>query len=422
MGHEIVQIAYQEANQLAQRFGKQQTQVQSILQRLKQTIQALEHGGWMGDAANACFKEFHADVVPAYTRLCTVLGEGQSTLLAIATVFRQAEEEAAALFRGELAAAVGGTRSEFAAAAGGTTGFIEEGGTEQVTSELETLINSLKNQCVDPNVILDAIAKATPEERQAILNNPELMQYIKTSEGTAADVITAALLEGALHWPAPSGPFIDNGLINRTSDFALWMRGEAGPPNTATGTMNCWEATMYAAYLSGEISESQLRTIHQNAATAFNKPLDAFSQKYGLELTEANVRTVYQTLNPAQQAELETALNQSTSAYYNTIGSALGADTRTEWQPGAQPVAGSIVFFEGSGSPLSHVAIATGRITPDGKTEVMSLWTLPANANGQPVSSMQRTTIEDLEASMAAAGIPTDQISTTPNPWDQPTH
>ncbi|WP_164689720.1 WXG100 family type VII secretion target [Herpetosiphon llansteffanensis] len=401
MGNEIVQIDYQAAKQVAQRFGKQQTQVQAIVQSLKQTIQALENGGWQGDAANACFKEFHSIVVPAYTRLCTVLGEGQSTMQTIATTFQQAEAEAAALFR-DMFAATNGTEGGLTKAVGGNNGSSEElssnqsikafsvdpgGGGGQPTSELETLIQSLKNQCVDPNVILDAIAKATVEERQAILNNPELMQYIKTSEGTAADVITAALLEGALFWPAASGPG-DNGAIQpdvinpitgdaRTNDFALWMRGEAGPPNSLNGTMNCWEATMYAAYLSGEISESQLREIHQNAANA-----------------GAN--------------------------YYSVIENALGANQRTDWTTGDQPAAGSIVFFEGSGSPLSHVAIATGRTTPDGKTEIMSLWVLPQDANGNFVRSMQRTTIEDLEASMAAAGMPPDKISTTPNPWDQP--
>ncbi|ABX06546.1 MAG TPA: WXG100 family type VII secretion target [Herpetosiphon sp.] len=405
MGNEIVQIDYQEANQLAQRFSKQQTHVQAILQSLRQTIQALENGGWMGDAATACFKEFHAEVVPAYTRLSNVLGEGQSTLQGIATLFRQAEEEAAALFRGEFAAAAGG-ESGIAQAVGGSGGNIQadnggmyqtvqafatnlsgSGGGQGQASELETLIRSLKDQCVDPNVILDAIAKATPAERQAILNDPQLMEYIRISEGTAADVLTAALLEGALFWPAGSGPAnngaIQSDVINpltgeeRTNDFALWMRGEAGPPDPLNGTMNCWEATMYAAYLSGEISESQLREIHQNAADA------------GAD-------------------------------YYNVIEDAFGADNRSTWQSGDQPAAGSIVFFESDGSPLAHVAIATGRTTPDGKTEIMSLWVLPQDSNGNFVRSMQRTTIEDLQASMADAGIPLDQISTSPNPWDQP--
>ncbi|MCA0354118.1 MAG: WXG100 family type VII secretion target [Chloroflexi bacterium] len=434
MGNEIVQIDYQEANQLAQRFSKQQAQVQAILQSLRQTIQSLENGGWMGDAATACFKEFHSEVVPAYTRLCNVLGEGQSTLQGIATLFRQAEEEAATLFRGEFAAAAGG-ESGIAQAVGGSGGNIQadssgiyqtvqafatnlsgSGGGQGQPSELETLIRSLKDQCVDPNVILDAIAKATPAERQAILNDPQLMEYIRISEGTAADVLTAALLEGSLHWPSPSGPSLDNGLINRTSDFALWMRGEAGPPNPSTGTMNCWEATMYAAYLSGEISESQLREIHQNAATIFNKALASFSDKYGITLTEANIPHLYDLLTQKQKADLELAY----SAYYQPIQSALGADNRTEWQAGDQPVAGSIVFFESSDSPLSHVAIATGRITPDGKTEVMSLWTLPRNSSGQPVSSMQRTTIEDLEAAMIDANMAPSRISTAPNPGDRP--
>jgi len=64
------------------------------------------------------------------------------------------------------------------------------------------------------------------------------------------------------------------------------------------------------------------------------------------------------------------------------------------------------------------VVIATGRTTPDGEAEIMSLWTLPTDANGNPVRSMQSTTIEDMRKAMEDAGYPPSDITYAPNPWD----
>ena len=46
----------------------------------------------------------------------------------------------------------------------------------QITKKL---IRSLEYQCMAPDLILETIAQATPEERQAILNNHQLMSPLK---------------------------------------------------------------------------------------------------------------------------------------------------------------------------------------------------------------------------------------------------
>lgn len=339
-------------------------------------LDSLEHGDWDGRGSAAFFGEMHRTIFPVIGRLHHGLSEGSIVTRQLVTIMRNEEEVAAQLYQvnGD---AITSAVQQVAQAFGAFLAEISKG--QASPSKQQTLIRSLKNQCMEPGVILDLIAKSTIEERQAILNDPTLMKYIQTSEGDSATVITAALMEGTLYWSGPSVPSGPNYEIGGDSDFAKWMRGEAGPPDSITGKMNCWEGFMYAAHKSGDLSEEQLRDIHQRAADA--------GKAAG-----------------------------SCNEYYEVLKQSLGAPNRTALPKGEAPPAGSMIFFEMT-SPLAHVAIATGRLTPDGEVEIMSLYNRPYDGAGNQVYTMQRTTVEDMKEAMNKAKKSLSAVTYSPCAW-----
>lgn len=375
----IVQIQYQQLEQLAQRFAKQQIQVQAILQSLKQTIQALEHGGWMGDAATACFKEFYTEVVPAYCKLQHVFCESQTSLNQIAKLFHEAEAEAAALFRGEMAQAVGNV-SPWQFLNNLETSLAEQPSRLQPET-LEHMLGALDPQSFDITMVLAMIENAPLNERQAILQNPKVLNLIRASAGDQAYVAMAALSIGSLRWLASQqgadgciAIFLTDPATHepRTNNFAQWIcatpnpndpSSQISPPNPLTGSMNCWEFVLFSAFLGGNITYDEL---------------DAVYSEVGIPIT----------------------LEEHKQAIYT----ALGGEHSTKWNPCNDIPAGSIVFFESSGNPTAHVAIATGREL-NGSPELISLWNEPNN-----IESVQFTSIAELNGSDYT-------INVAPNPW-----
>ena len=375
----IVQIHYQQLEQLAQRFAKQQTQVQAILQSLKQTIQALEHGGWMGDTAAACFKEFYTEVVPAYCKLQHVFCESQTSLNQIAKLFHEAEAEAAALFRSEMAQAVGNTSPWQ------ILNHLETNLSEQLSrfqpETLEYMLGALDPQSFDIITVLAMIENAPLAERQAILQKPKVLDLIRASAGDQAYVVMAALSIGSFRWLASQhgadgciAIFLTDPTTHepRTNNFAQWIctvpnpddpSSQISPPNPLTGSMNCWEFVLFSAFLGGNISYDELDAVYSEVGTPI-------------------------TLEEHKQA----------------IYTALGGEQSIEWNPCDDIPAGSIVFFDDGSNPTAHVAIATGREI-NGSPELISLWNQPNS-----IESVQFTSIAALNGSDYT-------ISVAPNPW-----
>lgn len=381
----IVQIQYQQLEQLAQRFAKQQTQVQATLQSLKQTIQALEHGGWMGDAATACFKEFYTEVVPAYCQLQHVFCESQTSLNQIAKIFREAEAEAAALFRGE-----GGLIEQQ------SEPIIDPSQSQQT---LHTSIDRFLQWIRTPQqtLIIETIRLIPLETRQALLSNPEVLQAIRALPGSLPQMIIASLLESSLTWSAASlvltdGQFEDQTPSNQSlyappdsRNFAQLINlliTDASLTNTSfedvlqkahpDWNMNCWESVLYIGLLSGDLTLAELDQIYTNVVTQIHQAGDDIEAQ-------------------------KLAANQALAA-------SLGYNPNQIWCEGEPIDAGSIVFFASNGNPLSHVAMATGRMI-DNSPELISLWNRP---NGS--LNLQFTTIEALNGSNCT-------ISVAPSPW-----
>ncbi len=95
---DIIQVHYDVLNEVQNRLQKQAEAVETINNSIKRQVNQLSQN-WVGSAATSFFNEIQSEIYPAFNRLNHVLGETAIVTGQIATTFRQAEEQAAKLFR-----------------------------------------------------------------------------------------------------------------------------------------------------------------------------------------------------------------------------------------------------------------------------------------------------------------------------------
>jgi len=84
---------------IAQRFVTEADRMQKSLARLRRCMDVLRDGDWVGRGATAFYREMESDVLPTIGRLEGALRQAGRLTGRISQVMKQAEEEAAALFR-----------------------------------------------------------------------------------------------------------------------------------------------------------------------------------------------------------------------------------------------------------------------------------------------------------------------------------
>lgn len=94
----VIQAKYDELETIAGRFKHRAESNGEMKDKIAQSFQALEQGGWIGRGANSFFSEMAGETFPALERLISALNVAQSVTLEAKQVLEQAEQEAAALF------------------------------------------------------------------------------------------------------------------------------------------------------------------------------------------------------------------------------------------------------------------------------------------------------------------------------------
>lgn len=94
-----IRANYEQLDNVASRLASQSQAIQTMLQKVKGSMSKLQNGGWIGEGANAFFREMNEEVLPASQRLQNVLQEASSVTKTIVQTVKQAEEEASAPFR-----------------------------------------------------------------------------------------------------------------------------------------------------------------------------------------------------------------------------------------------------------------------------------------------------------------------------------
>jgi WXG100 family type VII secretion target len=121
----VIQCNYDSLAEMMISFSREADQTRQLMQTVRQVVNGLQSGGWIGLGAEAFFAEMEHLVFPGVERLSNALSDAGGATKRIAELLRAAEEEAAALFRGGNGAGAGvggGTGTGVGGAAGGAGG------------------------------------------------------------------------------------------------------------------------------------------------------------------------------------------------------------------------------------------------------------------------------------------------------------
>ncbi|MAU01210.1 MAG: hypothetical protein CL608_29045 [Anaerolineaceae bacterium] len=99
MKPDIIQVQYDKLQNIAQQFGQQADAIAALNQKVRNQAENLQTQ-WVGQGSTTFFREMETVVYPAGNRLTDALADAQRVTLDICAVMQQAEEEAAAPFRG----------------------------------------------------------------------------------------------------------------------------------------------------------------------------------------------------------------------------------------------------------------------------------------------------------------------------------
>jgi WXG100 family type VII secretion target len=121
---------YAELQNIGKGFQAESDRTQQTLQRLKNEMNTLQGGDWVGQGAMAFYQEMTSAVLPSVTRLAKALGETARITAQISQIVKQAEEEAARVLHGDGSGAseTGGPGAAGGGSAGGDGGDAGGGG------------------------------------------------------------------------------------------------------------------------------------------------------------------------------------------------------------------------------------------------------------------------------------------------------
>lgn len=94
-----VRYQYDNLEGFARRFSDHAADAQQVRTRLSRQLAVLEDGGWIGEGATRFSTEMREQILPALDALSRALDGANGAVLRAAEMMREAESEAAALFR-----------------------------------------------------------------------------------------------------------------------------------------------------------------------------------------------------------------------------------------------------------------------------------------------------------------------------------
>lgn len=94
-----VRADYDTLTRMAQSFTQHAASTRQSLQQMRQRMDVLQGGDWVGQGATAFFREMTSDVLPAFNRLLTSLEQAGQNTKKMSDIMKQAEEDAARFFR-----------------------------------------------------------------------------------------------------------------------------------------------------------------------------------------------------------------------------------------------------------------------------------------------------------------------------------
>src|SRR5438067_2266164 len=108
----VIQAQYEVLETIAQNFAAQAQASEGMTKRVRGQTGALRDSAWKGRGADAFLGEMDQRIFPTLERLTGALSEASRISQQLAKDIKQAEEEAAALFRGRGGSSAGDGRGE----------------------------------------------------------------------------------------------------------------------------------------------------------------------------------------------------------------------------------------------------------------------------------------------------------------------
>jgi WXG100 family type VII secretion target len=99
MGAPKVRSDYQGLRQIASLFGRQADASRQTTSNLKNRMEKLRGGDWVGKGANKFYGEMDSSVLPTITRLVAAMDKASSITDKIAKIMKQAEDDSSACFK-----------------------------------------------------------------------------------------------------------------------------------------------------------------------------------------------------------------------------------------------------------------------------------------------------------------------------------
>jgi len=101
MGNEIVQANYPDLEGIASQFGSLNEAAEAMKAQIRSAFEPLAGGGWVGRGSEAFIAEMDSEMFPAIDRMIQALEAGRAVTTEISNIMHQAEEEAAAVYKGD---------------------------------------------------------------------------------------------------------------------------------------------------------------------------------------------------------------------------------------------------------------------------------------------------------------------------------
>jgi len=111
MSSNRVRVDHDQLAQISRGFQTESDSARGLIQSVRQSMDTLQGGDWVGPGATAFYAEMNGDVLPSLTRLASALSEAGRVTQRISAAFRQAEDQAAAVLRGQPGQGGGGPGS-----------------------------------------------------------------------------------------------------------------------------------------------------------------------------------------------------------------------------------------------------------------------------------------------------------------------
>jgi WXG100 family type VII secretion target len=117
-----LRVEFQVLADLAKSFGHEADETDKLIKHLMQIAEGLYNAGWRGRAADKFYREMEELVSPGTSRLANCLREMAGAIGGVTTIYRQADQQVAQLFKGGLSKAGANTNAAGTGGGGGGGG------------------------------------------------------------------------------------------------------------------------------------------------------------------------------------------------------------------------------------------------------------------------------------------------------------